>query len=342
MIGAWFERQGSRFGGSTLLQLLLLWLTMECASLGLAAIIESVPFIFFPTLASISLLIAWGMSHTRLPNWGFGLIGTLLGLFGLALTVGGVGRTLIRLVSSLFAIPGLMIQKEPRDLSTFHAAWLTFLDSLETLVARFSNWSHAISTGTPIIDPMVISILWGAALWVAALWALWWVQKRAHVLAGMLPIITLLGWNAYYTHSTTSITWLIFTVGGVLALQASISYEQATQRWAAGRIELGNIETGLIFSVVLVSVFMVILATILPSIPIKKIANLIDDMFQQPVDPSLARSLGLEQTPADNSEAESQPTPTNIADMGTNLSSSHSIGPGPTPDQDMVMVISAF
>lgn len=339
MIGAWLDRQVSRFDGMTLLQLLLLWLTMGCASFGLAAVIESVPFMFFPILASISLLIAWRMSRARLRNWGFGLVGTLLGILGLTLTVGGVGRTLIRLVSSLVVIPSQMIRKVPSNYSDLHAAWLAFLASLETLVARFSNWSHVASTGTPIIDPMVISILWGTALWVAVLWAFSWVQKRTHVLVGMFPIIALLGWNAYYTHSTISIVWLIFTVGGVLALQASSSYDRASQRWTSGRIDVGNIEPGLIFSVVLVSVVMVILANILPSIPIKKIADAIDDAFQEPADPSLARSLGLEQTPASNSEFESSPTPTRVAGMGTNLSSSHDIGAGPALEQDIVMVI---
>ena len=337
MIGAWFDRNVRHRSGSTPLQLLLLWLTMECASLGLAAVIESIPIMFFPILASISLLIAWIMIHIRLPNWGFGLSGTLLGLFGLTLTVGGVGRTLIRLVSSLVAIPGQMVRKEPSDLSTLQAAWLAFLESSETLVIRFSNWSYAISTGTPIIDPMVISILWGTALWLTALWALWWIQKRSHVLAAMLPIITLLSWNAYYTHSAVGITWLIFTIGGVLTLQASTSYGLTSQRWTADRIEQANIETGLIFSVVLVSVVIVILANILPSIPIRKIADAVDDIFQQPADPSVARSLGLEQTPA----SESRPTPTRIADTGTHQSSFHSIGPGPILKQEIVMLIAA-
>ena len=339
MIGAWFDRRDSRNGRLTLLQLLLLWLTLTCASFGLAAVIEHVPFMFFPLLASISLLTAWGVSHLRLSKWGFALTGAALGMFGITLTSGGIGGTLIGLASSLFAAPSLMVPDVARDLSNLIPAWLAFHDALEILTTRFSNWSQAISNGRLIVDPMVISILWGTVFWLTVFWSLWWIKKRTHVLVGMLPTITLLGWNVYYTHSSAGIIWLIFTIGGVLALQASTSYEKARQRWTARRITRGNIEQGLIFSVMLVSGVMVILANILPSVPVKKIAKLVDDIFEQPADPSLARSLGLEQTPAPDPLSELRPTPTRTAVVGSQLPSFHIIGPGSIPEQDTVMFV---
>ena len=339
MIGAWIERQSNRLHSLTLRRSLLLWLVLVCASFGLAAVLRSIPFLFFPTLTSICLLVAWGISRTRLSGWGYGLTGTLLGVFGVSVMVGGVGGSLIRLASSLITVSSQMLGDVSSNFSRFYVAWLAFSDSLVLLMSRFSNWLRAIRTGTPIIDPVVITILWGTALWVAVLWARWWVQKRNHVLIGALPTIVLLGWNTYYTHSTVGITWLIFTLGAVLTLRASISYDRATQRWAANRIERGNIEAGLVFSVVLLSSVMVILASFLPSIPIKEIANLVDDLFEQPADPSLARSLGLEQTPVGGSAAESHPTPTRIPNAGANAPASHHIGAAPALAQDVVMLI---
>jgi transglutaminase-like putative cysteine protease len=323
-----------RFGGLELLQLVLVWLTLESAGLGLTVVIARLSSGFMLMLVAVSVLTAWALTRTRLPNWGFGLTGTLLGLLGLGLTVGGIGHSLAGLLFSLFPVLGQLLQKQPLDLFAMVAAWQALGESLATLAARFGNWFRGVGAHTLVSDPLVTSILWGMVLWLVTLWALWWVRRRASVLIGLLPAAALLGYNVFYTHSTVGITWLVLTAGGILMLQACAGYGTARQRWAVHRMEQGGIEPMMAFSVVLLAGGMMLAGSILPSIPIQKIADAIDKAFHPTADQSLAKSLGLEQTPIGGS-----PSAIPIISSGINPTETHPIGSGPVLDQNVIMFV---
>jgi len=323
-----------RFGGLELLQLFLLGFTLECVSLGLTGVIARLSFGFMPILVIISVLTAWALTHTRLPNWGFGLIGSLLGLFELGLTAGRIGHALIVLLSSFFPVLGQLLQEKPVDLTVVGASWQALGGSLTMLVARFGNWFRGVSAHRLVIDPMVTSILWGMALWLAVFWAFWWVRRRANGLVGLLPAVALLGYNVFYTNSKIGITWLLFTAGGILMLQACTGYGTAYQRWATHKVEQVDIEPRLAFMVVLLAGGMMLAGGILPSVPIHRIADAIDKVFHPVVDQSLVKSLGLEQTPI-GGYFEATP----IIKSGINSSQFHPINSGPVLDLKEIMFV---
>jgi transglutaminase-like putative cysteine protease len=333
----WVERQVNRFGGLDLLQLFLLGLTLGSAGLGLSVVIARLSSGFMLILSIVGLLMAWMLSRTRLPSWGFGLIGTLLGSLGLGLTVGQIGRPLLGLLSSLFPLLGQLLQKQPPDFSMTVTAWQALGDSLTTFVARFDNWFRGVNAHTPVIDPMVTSILWGMALWLAVFWALWWVRRRASALVGLLPAAALLGYNVFYTNSGIGLTWLVLTAGGILMIQGSASYGISRQRWAARRMEQEEIDPRLAFLVFLLAAAMMLTGSILPSIPIHQIADAVHAAFQRAADQSLAQSLGLEQTPTVGPPALVAPTP--IFKSGVHPTEVRSIGPGPALDQSVTMLV---
>lgn len=319
------------FGGFELLQLFLLGTIFSCAGLGLSVIISRLSSGFILLVAMISVWIAWMMSRTRLPNWGYGLLGPLAGVLGLILTVGGVGRPVLSLLFSFINIPIRLIQNEPLEHSALNSSWQAVGASISTLAVRFIHWLNGVNTQSAVIDPTVISIVWGMLLWLAVFWGSWWVLRRTSVLFGFLPTIILLGFNTYYTKSQIGVLWLTVVIAGVLVLQASTNYGKFRQRWILHHLAEVEIEPELIISVVLLSFAMTLAGYVLPTLPFRQIANAIEEAFQRPADQDLAKSLGLEQTPI--------PIQINTT-TGLTPTENHIIGPGPTLAQDVVMFVS--
>ncbi|MGB8213145.1 MAG: transglutaminase domain-containing protein [Anaerolineales bacterium] len=338
MISEWsdgaFEWLINRFGGLELLQLVLVWFTLESVGLGLSVMIARLSSGFMLMLVAVSVLTAWALTRTRLTNWAFGLTGTLLGPLWLGLTIGGIGYPLAGLLVSFFPVLGQLLEKKPLDLVALAAAWQALGESLATLAARFSNWFRGVDAHTLVSDPLIISILWGMVLWLVTLWALWWVRRRATVLVGLLPAAALLGYNVYYTHSTVGITWLVLTAGGILMLQACAGYGKARQRWAKEHMDQGEIEPMMIFLVILLAGGMMLAGGILPSFPIRAVADVINSAFHPVADQSLAKSLGLEQTPVGGFP----PTPPRVS-SGIKPTEIHPIGPGPVLGQNGIMSV---
>lgn len=338
ILNRWLDRWTDRLTGLDFIQLALLAFTLGSLGLGLgvAAIRLSLGFMLMAALAGAT--VAWTLAHTRLPAWGYGLVGVLLGGIGLALTVGQLGPPLGALLASLPALAGGFFQKE-FDLSATIAAWQALAGALLTLAARFDHWFRGVGARTPVIDPMVTSILWGLALWLGAFWAVWWVRRRGFVLLGLFPSAALLAYNVYYTNSRPALIWLVLAVGGILLIQASDGYDAVRRRWSSHRLEQEEIETRLIPLVLMLTIGMLLAGSLLPSVPVRRIADLVEAAFQPQTDPSLARSLGLEPTPPEGARSGIQAAPSSSVRTGVQLAPVHPLGPGPTLDQGLALFV---
>lgn len=320
-LGRLLKRLLDRFGGLNLLQLTLLWFTLGCIGLGLTPLIESLAMGFLPALVTVSLLTAWALAGTRLRNWTFGLTGALLGLLSLTLTTGKMGRALFSLLANLSQVTWQWVWERLFDFSPVATAWQALGEALVALLARFVNWFRALQSPAPLTDPLVIAFLCGMATWLAALWAAWWVRRRASALPGLLPAAAVLGYLVYWASSEHGLIWLVLAGGGILLLQAAISYRQALQRWARQRLDQVEIEPALAFSVSLLTIGMMVAGGLLPTISLEKINRAIDRLRRP--------------EPATASAAGSQPV------SGVpNPAVPHILGPGPSPSLEIVMYVS--
>lgn len=319
----------------SVLQTVLLAFALGCAALGLSAIIARLSSGFMFLLSLLAVLTGWMLTRARLPHWLFALLGSLLGLFGLILTVGRIGQPLGNLLSSVFDA----FVHQPNDFSIIAISWDALREAFANLVARFTNWFRGIGANSLIVDPLIIAMLWGFALWLAALWALWWTRKRSAPLTALLPAVSLLAFNVYYSNGDIGLGWLIFSLGGMLALQASVKYGAARNDWETRHVEQEEeIDLRLAFFAFLLTASMMLAGGLLPSIPYQKIANAVKEAFRQPADQNLAKSLGLEQTPGAGSPVRVTPTPMVVT--GARAAEVHAIGPGPAPDATVVMYVS--
>ncbi len=331
------KNEGS-FTGLEFFQLFLLWIMLVTTALGLAAMVATISIGFLIGLTTAGVIIAAMLSRWNISSWKFGMLGSGLGILGLALSVGQIGSAVINLISGLFQIIIVFLQEKQVDLSSAATSWQSLGESLTIIIARFENWFQGVSTGALVTDPVVTSFLWGMVMWIITLWAIWWVYGRAIVLAGAFPALALFGFNVFYTHSEIGITWMVLAAGILLLIQATKNYEKECQRWDSHSMEHGGFENSLAFSAVILTVCMMLAGFLLPSIPIQKIANSIEKLLHQTTNQSLARSLGLEQTPVVTPDSSAQPAITPIYRTGLDLSENHIIGPGPSLDQTIVML----
>jgi transglutaminase-like putative cysteine protease len=340
MIGEWLDRFFKwligRFGGDELLQLILLWITLGCVGLGLSMVIEGFDYGFMLALIPVSVLTTWLLTRTRWPGWRYGLTGSLLGLVGLALTVGKIGRPLFAILTSFFSAAGQWFQSCVVGLSpvagarvrecAFNslpvtASWQALAESFTTLLARLGNWFNTLQHDGLINDPLVVTFLGGLAFWLAALWALWWVRRRGNVLAGLLPAIAFLAYFIFQNHFMKAIPWLVLACGGILLLQAAGNFKQSLRRWALQHLDRIDIEPTLIFSVTILTIGMMLAGGLLPTIPVEKLRKALDDALH---------------TDERQTTVTGQRPITGIP----NPAVPHTIGPGPDPSTAVIMFVS--
>ena len=340
LIQRFFRWIVSRIGALTLIQSILLWLTLLSVAGGLVALVAHLPSILMYSVATLGLLVGWQLARTRLPGWKSGLIMLAIGLLSLLLTIGRIGRPLWTFQFTLWPLsvqihrctiwPPLrqILPCNPPDFVPMLEAWKAFTESLAMLAIRFTGWYQGVHSGIRVIDPMVTPLLWGMIFWLIVTWAAWWVRRRKTIGIGMLPAVTLLVYNVYYTNYTSGIIWLVLAGGGWVLLQAVDSYRKSRQRWLERRMDQTDIEPLLAGVIILLAAGLMLAGGLLPSVSIEKLSNSIQEIFRGEPDKTLAESLGLQQEPGMVGQSH-----------GISLSGTHIVGPGPQLTQEVVMYV---
>ena len=318
-------------GFSTLLRLVLLSLTFLSVEAGMVAVVGHIHPDWLPSTVVYAVLIGWLLGRSHLPGWGSGLIAAGIGVFWLVMSVGQISAPIDSLLQALPPILKSMVFRLHPHPGPFLAAWTIFTQTLSGFVSRFMLWSRNAGTETLIIDPGITSLVWGLALWLVAAWAAWWLRRRETLGVGLLPAMTLLIYNVYYTNSRNGILWLVLAGGGWLLLQALDSYLKARRRWQERRMGQTEIEPLLAGVAILLAGGLMLVGGLVPSISIKQISDNLQHFFQTSSDKNLAESLGLQQTPELIPQTGS---------AGIGLSDTHTIGPGPHLTQEVLMYVS--
>lgn len=342
MIRTWLDRLLKwlvvRFGGDELLQLILVWVTLGCVGIGLTGVIKELDFGFMMGLIPVSVLGAWLLTRASWTGWMVGPTGSLLGLSGLMLTVGKMGRPLLALLASAFSAVGQWLRgcvvgfstetgEQVRqcgfDSSPVTVSWRALVESFAALVGRLDHWFGSLRSGITFKDPLAITFLCGLAFCLVTLWALWWVRRRGHVMAGLLPAIAFLAYFIYLNGSVKQIIWLVLACGGMLLLQAAGHYAASLRRWMQQHLQRVEIEQTLVFGVSLLTISMMLAGGLLPTIPTEKIRKAIDD------------ALHTHRHSSTSTTEYYQPS-TGIP----NPAVPHTIGAGPDPSDAMIMYVS--
>ena len=320
-----------RLDGVVLIQFVLLVLALTSIGDGLKKLIPGLasnPTFLFTLLGTFT---GWQLARSRWNVWRSAGITLLCGTVALLLTVGRLAAPLWALVASLFALrPHLLLKRLVVDSSHIAAAWGGLGETLGGLLARLAGWFQHVGVKSIPSDPLVIGLLWGLALWLLASLAAWMVRRRSAALPALLPGIALLAWASFYTNSRQSLTALLLVGAELVALQVVQNYQSAHRRWQAAGLEGMDVAPGPVAWAIGLSVVLVIVGALTPSISIKQTADSINRMFEAR-DAPLAESLGLNATPRALSGQDSS--------AGSFITNNHTVGAGPNLSLDLVMAV---
>lgn len=310
-----------RFGGMEVLLFSLLWCTTAFAGFGLSKVVTGLrPSLFMGVLFS-GLLAGWLLFRRRLPGWGYGFLGTILGVLLLVLTVGRIGRSIVDLQLSVFPVLGHLVKTRELVFTPVLTSWQALAEAVTGLFFRFQNWLLAVNSSEPILDNLVTSLIWGACFWLTSIWAVWWLKRRHSVILALLPLVVILAYDAYNNYTDEVIIWLVLFAGCLLLLQAASNHGQSVLRWQNQHLDRVEIEPVLVISIATLTVGMMLAGAFIPSVSWEEIGDRIQEIL--------------------DIEEETVPGTAGVAVSGIpRLTSPHTIGPGPQLSQEIVLEIS--
>ena len=323
-------------GARTLLTFVLLVLTLAAIAQGVNELVHALDMALLLRVLWVGVLVAWIMARSRIRSWLALILLLLTGLGYIVIDVGQLGGKLGALFQNLNDLiagfkywrPGTQISLQP-FLSTLSELGA----NLNTLTNRTSAWLLAMSSGHPGFDPVAASIVWSLALWGIATWAAWAIRRNWHALQAMLPAIVFLA--AIYAYTGADALLLIWPAFTLLILMALISHGALEKRWQAMAIDYSeDIRFDIALIVMPVSVLLVGVAYLMPSLSFQDLANAAQEAVRTPAQQAkpLPDSLGLKPKPVAAQFVAAPP----VAGMPR----SHLIGSGPELSHETVMLVS--
>ena len=328
-----------RIGVGALLSMLLLLAALASVSNGLADTIRNLESDQLLPVVLAGMLLAWILAKSPLPGWLAGMLAAILGGGAILVRVGRLSGRLITLLQSVFQLvrDGLYLnQWTPDNLLTldFVSPILILMDlgqGVNALLIRVADWASALFGGQPSFDPIATELVWSLILWFVSAWAGWFVRRRDHPIPALVPARSLgaLNLNKTYANPKTQ----VMTLGAMLVLQGLRSHIVRDRRWQAARISTIDNWSELALAVVGISLVLMFVSTLMPSISIQDLVRSVDRILTSQDDDGdgayMRDALGL--------QARARPmTPFEQA-RSAGLPTQHLLGSGPELSEQLVM-----
>ncbi len=275
----------------------LLFILLASAITGMTTTLEG------PNLASLALGLIFGL----LLGWALAL-GHQKALLALVI-IPGVGLLFLLLVPGGLweKIPSLAVDFLRRGLGLFpfykgpgvspedlarRAGDLAA--SMQILAHRVQGWIAALFSNQPVFDPVAAGLVWNSLVWLVAAWAGWIIEARRNVLLSVLPALLLSLITLSTGRHTTSGVYLM--LGASLLLLATSGQDHRRRVWDSNQMAYPEHKGRQILAASFgLTIGLVILAALLPSLSIKSFREWVDAHRRSTVrqQSSLARSLGI-------------------------------------------------
>ncbi len=320
-----------------LVTLVLLFVLLSAAILGVTGVLKGPDWASLWKSLLFGLLLGWTLALWRKSSGWATLIVLMLGALYILLFPGGLGVKLITSVIEVIRQGWQLViswQSTSVDWSPLVRPLMEFSTSSEVVLERVRAWVVDLATGQPTFDPVAAALTWSLLAWIVAAWAGWVVEARRNALLAVLPALLLSVGTLSYGGRMSFTLYLM--LGALLLLLATVQHDQRERGWVKAGVaypkEKGR-QIGM--AAFLVTIALVVLAALLPSVSIQRIKNWISE-HRQPTaqqDNHLAESLGIipgETRTPDVFETVRRP----------GLPQSHLIGSGPELSKRIVMTVS--
>ncbi len=325
----------AQIGGMTLVRVTLLWISLAGAGMGLAVVVNDLRGVTMIWTAAWAVMLAWLIARMRISPWGYMTLALFSGLAYLLVTYGQLGPLILGLMAVVMSLGWELIRArfhlDGLDLQPLTAAWSKLVEATGALSERISLWLRAVLAGQKAFDPLVVLLLWALLLWGLAAWAVWFTRRGRNVLLAVLPLVTLLGYDIFYTGSERGVVYLVLTCGSALLLQAASRYDRAREQWLAEKTDQVPTEWDVGIAIGVIAGVLMLAAYLTPSVSIREVQRAIDRWKSTRQEPGLAESLGLEQAPSVGGGIGYIPQAV--------LPAEHLLGATPMVSREMVMTI---
>lgn len=329
-----------RLGPRAFLSWALLVIVVLSITAGLTEAAPNLDIALVATVAAIGVSVGWAFA--LLPMRG-GFAALLSGLFGLEFLIVRVGRLGGSLWQIIQTVGRVIWQttlwywtEQPPQVGPLINQYLNLWQDAWTLVSRTGRWLIDVVSGRGSFDLAGSAIAWGAVIWIYSVWAGWMLRREHRPLAGLLPGSVLMSFAISYTGSNPYL--FLPVVGGALVLMALSGQQARESQWASKGIDFSQgLWSDVAVTATGISIALVIVAAISPSITIERISDWIDEVTDSsPVEErteAVAEGLGLEQKPDPL-----PPRPLESARV-TTLPQRHLIGSGPELSRQVTMIV---
>ncbi len=328
-----------RMGPWRLLSLALLLAALCSVASGLADVIRELDVQLALIVTVTALLIGWGLATTLLPGWAAGILVSVIGLGGIFVHIGRLGRKLSVLLPALIDMGWDIFRWPQQGLSL---GWISTIlalselwDDLSAMLFRVRNWALAMTTGQAAFDPVATTLVWSLALWAVSSWAGWMARRHQRPLHSLAPATVLLTATLAYTGGNPYV--LLVLLGAMLLLLMFGGYDLRMRRWQATRVDFADLSLDTALTALLLSLTLVAAAALAPSLSMRRVIEFVqklDDGRTENVK-AVAESLGMEQQPEQIQQR------TAFDEMRVaGLPRRHLLGSGPELSEQVVMIIS--
>jgi transglutaminase-like putative cysteine protease len=325
-----------RVGGVNLLTLLLLLFALNSLVWTIAEMVRGLNLWLLIPITVASLLLGWLLAClTPVPWWLAGLLIFGLGSEALIIRTGrfegvlfSLGQNLLYLLWQFWRWP----LDGPPQLVPLGQGLAQLGQGLNTLLARLLTWAISLAGPKPVFDPVATTLVWNLVLWLICGWTGWATRRLAQPLAAMAPAGILLSTLLAYRPSLA--TNLLPLLGVTLLLLGLTGHQARERQWQAQNVDFASdLRTDLSFAIIPLTLILVLVAGITPSISIREITRLFQPLQRQEerAEP-LVDSFGLETRPEEE--------PVALAEFRSpGLPRRHLLGSGPELSQQVAMLI---
>lgn len=248
--------------------LALLAIALGSVVAGLAHTVRGLELNLALLMATLGLMVGWGLAVLPVSDWAAAILLPLGGLGTVLLRVGRLGVKVVLLFQVWLEMhDGVVRWLSGGALPDVQPAILALVDlwsGLLTLLARIRAWFLAVWAGQPVTDPVAVMLVWSLILWVVSAWAGWMVRRHNQPLPAVTPAGALL--VIVFSYSGAPISHLLVLLGATLPLLILIAYDTRVRRWWLAGTDAADLAYEVVAATVLLTVLLVSLAGIVPTI----------------------------------------------------------------------------
>ena len=273
-----------RLDSTSILALLLLLFTMNSVTLGLSALVSYLDLTTTGILATLAVLMSWGLARTRLRIWQAGLA---LLLSGATITVLGPGAAASPVWTLILRIKDFLVEVWQKGLGLsirsqeqIRLAISDLLTVLSTITNHMVVWVQNLLGKQSITDSMVVLMLWSLAIWIVGAWAGWVLRRHHRPLLAILPGGILLAGALNFVR--TGPYYLVTILGASFFLLVIVSQQLRERQWEERKIDYSTeIRLDLAFTTIPLVIVILVVAVVTPSISIREVAQFARRLTEQ-------------------------------------------------------------